>query len=209
MDYTDISLQQFTQQLSSKSPVPGGGGASALAGALGCALGSMVGNLTLGKQKYSDVWQDIEMMLTQCAEIQSRLLKLIDEDAQVFAPLAAAYSLPSQTEEQKKHKEQVMEAALVRASEVPLQIMRQCCNAIDLHGEFSKKGSVLAISDVGVGVALCKAALEGASLNVFINTKAMSDRETAQCLNQQADGMLTHYCPLAEKIYREVTKRLR
>ena len=89
------------------------------------------------------------------------------------------------TEEQKAEKARVMEAALDIACSVPMTIMEKCCEAIQLHKEFAAKGSALAISDVGCGVVCCKAALMGASLNVFINTKSMANREKAEALKQK------------------------
>ena len=102
-----------------------------------------------------------------------------------------------------------MEEALKEASRVPLEIMKDCCKAIDMHAELSEKGSVLAISDVGVGAACCKAALMGASLNVFINTKSMKDRAYAERLNDEADAMREKYCPLTDEIFERVNAKLR
>ena len=139
----------------------------------------------------------------------SPLLKQIDEDARVFEPLSKAYGLPKETEEQKAEKEKIMEACLHEACSVPMEIMVKCCEAIELQKEFAAKGSSLAISDAGVGVAFCKAALQGASLNVFINTKSMKERDYADGLNKQAMDMLAKYVPMADEIYESVFARLR
>lgn len=209
MNMIEKTCEQFVTALASKEPVPGGGGVSAYVGALAVALGNMVGNLTVGKKKYQAVEQDIVFLMEQSAFLQQELLLLVDEDAKVFAPLAKAYGLPKETEEQRAYKEQLMETALRDASSVPLKIMEKCCDAIDLHRQFAVKGSAMAISDVGVGVILAKAALRGASLNVFINTKAMLDRQYAQKIDSLADNMLEKYCPLAEQIYVDVEAKLR
>nr|WP_184311853.1 cyclodeaminase/cyclohydrolase family protein [Anaerosolibacter carboniphilus] len=169
------SCDDFLQELSSKSPVPGGGGASAYVGALGMALGSMVGNLTLGKKKYKDVEEDIHELLGKSEEIILQLKDLVARDAEVFYPLSQAYGLPQNTEEEKKEKDEKLQQAIIGATIVPLDIARYCLKAIDLHGEYAQKGTRIAISDVGVGVAFCKAALQGAKLNVLINTKMMKD----------------------------------
>lgn len=209
MRFADKQLAVFIEELASKASVPGGGGASALVGAVGMALGNMVGSLTVGKKKYAEVEQDIIALQAKASTLQEELLALIDRDAELFEPLSQAYGLPKDTEEQRAEKARVMEAALQAASEPPLAIMRACCAAIKLHQEFAAKGSVIAISDVGVGVVFCKAALQGASLNVFINTKAMTDRTYADQLNAAAEAMLTEYGQLADEIYSSVTGRLK
>ena len=181
----ETTLLQFIKALSSKAPVPGGGGASALAGAIGTALASMVGNLTSGKKKYAEYQPDIERILEEAERLTTKLLQLIEEDAAVFEPLSKAYGLPKGTPEELAHKEEVMEGALYEASLVPLRIMETAVEAIRLQEELSVKGSVLAISDVGVGAKLLEAALQGASLNVYINTKLMKNREQAEALIQE------------------------
>ena len=209
MKITDNSCAAFVSVLATKAPVPGGGGASALCGAIGTALGNMVGSLTVGKKKYAAVEPEIKAMQAQCDAIQAELLALVERDAEVFAPLAAAYGLPKDTEEQRAHKEAVMEAALKAACAVPLAIMEQCCKAIELMEGFAAKGSRLAISDAGVGAALTRAALEGASLNVFINTKSMKDREYAQQLEDEANALLDKYCAKADEVFDAVFARIR
>ncbi len=207
MDFTKQSCQEFVQVLASKEPVPGGGGASALVGAIGMALGNMVGSLTVGKKKYADVQEDIIELKGKADALQDELLELVRRDAEVFEPLSRAYGMPKETDEQKQEKERVMEAALKEACDVPLQIMEKCCNAIDLHEDFEKKGTAIAISDVGVGVVMCRAALQGASLNVFINTKIMKDRAHADEANKKANDMLSAYCAKADEIYERVSRR--
>ena len=209
MGFLNQDIQAFTDVLASKASVPGGGGASALVGAVGTALGSMVGALTVGKKKYADVEAEIIELMKKADEVRAELLKQIDEDARVFEPLSKAYGLPKETEEQKAEKARSMEACLHEACSVPMEIMVKCCEAIELQKEFAAKGSSLAISDAGVGVAFCKAALQGASLNVFINTKSMKERDYADGLNRKALDMLDKYVPMADEIYESVFARLR
>ena len=209
MSFLNQEIQAFTDVLASKASVPGGGGASALVGAVGTALGSMVGALTVGKKKYADVEAEIIELMKKADVVRAELLKQIDEDARVFEPLSKAYGLPKETEEQKAEKEKIMEACLHEACSVPMEIMVKCCEAIELQKEFAAKGSSLAISDAGVGVAFCKAALQGASLNVFINTKSMKERDYAAALNKKALDMLDKYVPMADEIYESVFARLR
>jgi formiminotetrahydrofolate cyclodeaminase len=209
MSFTQKSCESFVVELASKAAVPGGGGASALVGAVGCALGNMVGSLTVGKKKYADVEAEMFELMQKAEVVWRELLSLIQKDADVFEPLSKAYGLPKNTDEEKAEKERVMSVCLRDACSVPMDIMRKCCEAIDIIKSFAAKGSTLAISDAGVGVAFCKAALQGASLNVFINTKAMTDRPYAEQLNQEAFAMLDKYTALADEIYTGVFNRLK
>ncbi|MCR4434775.1 MAG: cyclodeaminase/cyclohydrolase family protein [Clostridiales bacterium] len=205
---TDKSCKEFIDVLASAAPVPGGGGASALVGAIGMALGSMVGNLTLGKKKYESVQADIKVILEKADAIQKELMLLVEKDAEVFEPLSRAYGLPKNTEEEKRHKEKVLEEALDLACSVPMKIMEKSLEAIRLHEELAQKGTAIAISDVGVGVLFCKSALMGASLNVFINTKLMKDKNRAEILNSRAERMIDEGVKKADEIYQEVLGRI-
>lgn len=205
MSFVSVSSAEFVSVLASKAPVPGGGGASALVGAIGTALGNMVGSLTVGKKKYADVEADIIALQAKATELQNELLHLVDQDAVVFEPLSKAYGIPKED----PNRESIMEAALKDACSVPMDIMRACAKSIDVIAEFAAKGSALAISDAGVGVAFAKAALMGASLNVFINTKSMTDKAYASKIETEADELLNKYCALADKIYESVISRLR
>ena len=209
MGFTKGTCEEFVDVLASKAPVPGGGGASALVGAIGMALGNMVGSLTVGKKKYADVEADIIAMKEKATALQADFLRLVEADAEAFEPLSKAYGMPRETEEEKAEKARVMAIVLKDACAVPMEIMEKCCEAIDVIEEFAAKGSALAISDAGVGVVFCKAALLGASLNVFINTKSMADKEYAASLNEKADKMIADYSKKADEIFASVNARLR
>ncbi len=201
-----LSCAEYVECLSSAVPgLSGGGGASALVGAIGTALGSMVGSLTVGKKKYADVEADIIAVMDKADKLRCELLGLMDADAQAFEPLAKAYGIPKDD----PGRAAVMEEALRTACGVPLQIMRAACQVIELQDELADKGSALAVSDAGVGVICCKAALMGASLNVFINTKSMADRAYAEKIEAEADDMLSVYCARADAVYGKVLKKLR
>ena len=199
------SCADFAAVLASKAPVPGGGGAAALVGALGTALCSMVGNLTVGRKKYAQYEADVKRMLEKGAAVQERLLDLVDKDAGAFEPLSKAYSIPK---DDPKHDE-TLEAATKFACEAPVEMMKACCEAIELLEEMLEKGSVTLVSDVGCGALCCAAALESASMNIFVNTKTLLDREAAAKLDDQADAMLREYMPRARKVADEVNRRLR
>jgi len=203
------TCKEFIQLLASKEATPGGGGASALVGCIGIALGNMVGSLTVGKKKYISVQADILKLKEQADKLQLELLALVEEDAKAFSPLAKAYGLPANTEEEKQEKAIVMEKALHNACAVPFKIMEKCCVAINIIHGFADKGSKIAISDAGCGVICCKAALKAASLNVFINTKLMKNKEYAQKINLQVENMLNTYIPEADKIYTQVENQVK
>ncbi len=209
MSFTTYTCEDFVDILATKAPVPGGGGASALVGAIGTALGNMVGSLTVGKKKYADVEADIIALKEKADALQKDFLHLVEEDARVFEPLSKAYGMPKDTEEEKAEKARVMEIVLKDACSVPMEIMRKCCEAIDIIEEFAAKGSVIALSDAGVGAAFCKAALLGASLNVFINTKSMANREYAESLNKEAEEMMAVYGAKADTVFEGVAGRLK
>ena len=206
---TQRSCEDFVKVLSTKEPVPGGGGAAALTGAIGVALGNMVGSLTVGKKKYAEVEPEIIELKKRSDELQDKLLAMVEKDAKVFEPLSKAYGLPTETEEQKAEKERVMAIVLRDASDVPVQIMELVMEALDIVERFSQIGSRLAISDAGCAAACCRAALNAASLNVFINTKSMKDREYAEKLNAHTEEMLKNGSAKADAIFEAVKSGLR
>lgn len=200
---------EFLEVLSSAAPVPGGGGASAAVGAFASALGMMVTNLTIGKKKYAEVEPEIREIRSKLEELREELVHLTDRDAEAFEPLAKAYGLPKETQEEKDEKERVMEKALYEASIVPLQIMRTVFLVMEHLEVLGEKGSRLAVSDVGVAVLFARAALEGASLNIYINTKMMKDRKQAEQMNEESDELIAEAGRLQEKIYASVLAKIR
>ncbi len=200
MDMTMESCRNFVEVLASNAPTPGGGGAAALVGAVGTALGNMVGSLTVGKKKYAAVEAEIVELKAKCDALQTDLLDLVKKDADGFEPLAKAYGIPKDD----PNRETILEKATLDACAVPMEIMEKCCQALDYIQIFAEKGSRLAVSDAGCGAVCCKAALQSASLNVFINTKSMKDRAAAEDLNRRANEMLEKYCALADEIFAAV-----
>lgn len=205
MSFAEMSARSFTEVLASSEPVPGGGGASALVGAIGTALASMVGNLTTGKKKYAEYEEDIQRILKKADELRNTLLPQIDEDAKCFEPLSKAYGLSKDD----PSRDEVMENALRIACTAPLAIMKTAAEAIELHAELAVKGSTLMLSDVGVGVLCCKTALMGASLSIFINVRLMKNRDFAEALKTETDSLLIKYCELADKTYADVFEKLK
>ena len=200
MDMTMESCRKFVEVLASNAPAPGGGGAAALVGAIGTALGNMVGSLTVGKKKYAAVEEEIIALQAKCDQLQKDLLDQVEADEVNFLPLAKAYGIPKDD----PNRDKIMEEATIIACSTPMKIMELCCEAIDAIAVFAEKGSRLAVSDAGCGAVCCKAALQAASLNVFINTKSLKNREVAEQMNAKANGMLDKYCALADEIFTAV-----
>lgn len=188
---------QFLSELSSNAPVPGGGGASAAVGAFAAALGMMVTNLTIGKKKYADYEEEVKTVRDRLEGLRDQLIDLVDGDAVAFEPLSKAYSIPKDDPE----RDTIMENALYEASVVPMSIMETVLAAAKELEILVEKGSKLAVSDVGVGILFAQAAIEGASLNVYINTKSMKDRERAAALDAKADAIIAEGAALKERIY--------
>ena len=204
-----MDMKDFLNVLASKEPVPGGGGACGYVAAVGMALGNMVLSLTTGKKKYAEYQEEIEELIVKAGDITNRLYECMDKDAKAFKPLSEAYGLPKDTEEQLEHRNKVMENALLIASEAPLSMMELIVEAIKLIDRISVIGSRIAISDAGVGITMCEAAMKGASLNVFFNTKLMKDRELAEDMNFKADKMLAEAAQIEEETFGRVMDAVR
>jgi len=205
MDMTLSNCREFSEKLASASPTPGGGGASALAGALGAALGQMVCNLTIGKKKYADVETEVQEITGKLDSIRLRLLDCVRKDEEAFQPLAAAYAIPKDDPK----REEILEEATLIACQPPMEMMELCCEALDMVAFLAEHGSRLAISDAGCAAAFLSCALRSASLNVFINTKSLKNRDMAEELNAKAEKMLGEFVPMAEKIFAKVEKNFR
>ena len=188
---------QFLTELSSNAPVPGGGGASAAVGAFAAALGMMVTNLTIGKKKYAEYEEELVACRARLEDLRDQLIDPVDGDAVAFEPLSKAYSIPKDD----PNRDQIMEDALYEASVVPMSIMETVLAAAKELEILVEKGSRLAVSDVGVGILFAQAAIEGASLNVYINTKLMKNRERADEMNAKADAIIAEGAALQKSIY--------
>ena len=196
----DLSLDKFSEELFSKNAIPGGGGATALVGALAVSLGAMAANLTVGKEKYAEYTTRLEEILIRAEELRLHLLELIDEDARGFGEVSKAYKL-------KPKDEEVIEKALVSAATPPLNMMEALKEVIELLDELSDKTSVLVVSDVGVGAKLAGAALSSAYLNVVVNTSLMKNKDMADSLGKKAEN-LYFYEKKADGIYDKIVKKL-
>jgi len=208
MKMAEKSSAHFIEVLASKAPVPGGGGAAAMGGAIGMALSNMVGNLTVGKKKYADVEDEVKKLLAEGSAIIEALKDLVDQDAQVFEPLSKAYGLPKDTPEQAAHKEKVMEECSIEACSVPLEIMRKSYAGIKIHERMGQIGSRLALSDVGCGVVFLKAALISGQLNVMINLGAIKNEIFLKETTAEMKQLVEEGSHLADQTLTDVMKEL-
>ena len=200
------TCREFIDVLASREPVPGGGGASALTGAIGIALGAMVGELTVGKEKYAEHEAEISNLIFRSQELIQQFDELVTKDAEAFLPLAEAYKMPKSTPEESEAREQAVQAALVAAAEVPLEIAENCVKALRILDSFSLIGSRMAVSDAGTGAAICLAALKGARLNVLVNLQLMKDKEKRKELSDKLDASTDTGIHLADITYARVEK---
>lgn len=200
------TCREFIDVLASREPVPGGGGASALTGAIGIALGAMVGELTVGKEKYAEHEAVISNLIFRSQELIQQFDELVTKDAEAFLPLAEAYKMPKSTPEESEAREQAVQAALVAAAEVPLEIAENCVKALRILDSFSLIGSRMAVSDAGTGAAICLAALKGARLNVLVNLQLMKDKEKRKELSDKLDAITDTGIHLADITYARVEK---
>ncbi|MCQ2502491.1 MAG: cyclodeaminase/cyclohydrolase family protein [Saccharofermentans sp.] len=194
------TVNGFLEELASGAPTPGGGGASAICGAIAAALGSMVGNLTSGKKKYAEYQEEIEETIAKCGGLVKEFEDLARRDEEVFAPLAKAYSIPKDQE----GRDEILEGVLKDASTAPYEIVVKANETAKILERLAVIGSRLAISDVGVAAAACGTAAKGAAMNVYINTKSMKDRVYAEDLNRKTDSLVDETAEICDKVYKQV-----
>jgi formiminotetrahydrofolate cyclodeaminase len=200
-----MTLAEFTGALSSSAPTPGGGGAAAAVAALSSSLCAMVLNLTTGKKKYAEFQPEIEALLQKLDGLTPELLGYIDRDAEAFAPLAAAYGIPKD----EPGRAETLEAALVAAAKVPLALLQTLrTEAVPVIARLNAIGSRLVISDGAVAASLCRAAAEGAYVNIRVNTRLMRDREAAQAFDAEAAEALRDVSRRCGSAYDDIMKGL-
>ena len=198
---TELSCEEFADRLAARESVPGGGGAAALVGALGAALCSMAGAFTVGKARYAAVEDEVQALMDEAEDVRFRLLELVHEDAEGFSPLAAAYALPKDDPTRAAQ----IERATQNACMAPLAMVGECCRAITILERMGELCSRLLISDVACGALLVRAALETASVNVYVNTSALTERSVADRIESTCSELIEEYVPRAERLASKMT----
>jgi formiminotetrahydrofolate cyclodeaminase len=205
---TSKTLTEFLDALASSAPAPGGGSVSALSGALGAALVSMVCNLTLGKKKYADVQDDIAALVEKSEALRHELADLLEADVKAYTGVSQAYKLPKDTPDEQATRSEAIQEALKKATVVPMQIAEACVKVLDLCTPAAEKGNVYAVSDAGVAALMAEAALRSAALNVMININAIKDQEFARKMGDELVALLDGKPALKDQIYDLVVEKL-
>jgi glutamate formiminotransferase/formiminotetrahydrofolate cyclodeaminase len=205
---TEKPVKSFLDELASSAPAPGGGSVAALAGALGAALISMVNNLTIGKEKYAGVQDDIKALLKKSEGLRHKLADLLEEDVAVYTQLSQTMKMPRDTEEQKAARARAMDRDLKAAAEVPLSVAEACVSVMELCRPVAEKGNINAISDVGVGILMAEAGLRSAALNVLINLGWIKDERYVSDTRKKLDALLEGKPALRDEIYELVASKL-
>ena len=205
---TKSSIATFLDDLASERPTPGGGGAAAVCGAIGAALVSMVANLTIGKKNYEAVWEDLKIVNTEAEALRAELTRAIEEDVVAFNSVMGAYALPRATDEEKAKRTAAIQGALKDATLAPLRSVKACFGVIRLSASVAEKGNLNVISDAGVAVLAANAGLRSAALNVFINAKAIKDRDFAEKQIAEVNALTAQAADMTESVYQAVRTKI-
>ena len=202
------STAAFLDALASAAPTPGGGGAAAVMGAMGAALVSMVGQLTIGKKGYEDVEAEMGAVLAASEDLRRRMTAMVAEDAMAFDSLMAAYRLPRTSDAEKAARSAAIQQGLKAATLAPLACARAAAEGVRLAAQAVELGNVNVISDVSVGVLACWAALRSAALNVNINAPQIQDKVFVDHAVTELETLLAECGPLAEAVHARVQQRM-
>ena len=189
MRLRDLRLGEFAQEVASSSPAPGGGSVAAYAGVQGYALVAMVCRLTLGREKFSAVQDEIKSLLEVAVEKQEQLLVLVEEDTQGFTMVMEALRLPKDCEEEKMFRREALEKATVKAALIPLLTATECLAGLREMPSLLRKGNPNALSDMGVAALMFKSGIEGALYNVQINAAGLKTLEKKKDLLAQCQAI--------------------
>lgn len=202
------TIATFLDDLASERPTPGGGGAAAVCGAIGAALVSMVANLTIGKKNYEAVSEDLAAVKAKAEALRAELTGAIEEDVVAFNAVMGAYGLPRASDEEKAKRTLAIQAALKDATLTPLRAVKACFDVIELSAAAAEKGNLNVISDAGVAVLAANAGLRSAALNVFINAKAIKDRDFAETQLAEVNALLSRAAEMTEQVYQTVRTKI-
>ncbi len=203
-----MKIDDFMEELSSSSPAPGGGSVAALSGSLGASLIEMVCNLTVGKEKYKDNWEDIEKVLKKVPGLRMRLLELVDEDTNAFNDVMAAFRMPKETDEQKQARSAKIQEGYKKAIATPIETAIACMEVLELSLPISTKGNPNSITDVGVGAQMAATGLDGAIFNVKINLGSIKDQDFVVAKNKEINELIDRKNKVLTEVLKNVDERL-
>ena len=208
MGVTDQTVEEFLASVAAPTPTPGGGSVSALAGALSVALSRMVGGLAVGKKGYEAVERELAQLEAKARKTQARLEALVGEDQRAYDSVIAAMHMPKSSDREKAARVDAMQAAYRRATEVPLETMERCVEALEIAEAAVKKGNRGATTDVAVAILLAEAAIRGASLNCTINLASIRDEAFRTQAEERVEALLKRADAIGHEAMAVVTGRL-
>jgi len=182
----DLSLRAFSDDLASDRPVPGGGSAAAYAGTLGAALAAMVARISAKKSEVAS----IDTLVSEVDNLRADFLRLVDDDSAVFATVSEAMRMPKATDAEKSARRDRLQAALLAASRVPLEVAKTGRRLLDACERGLETATPATISDLGVGALMAEAAIRGAALNVMVNLASIRDAGQVKALSEDLDRAL-------------------
>jgi len=203
-----MAMNSFLSELASSSPAPGGGSVAALSGTLGASLIEMVCNLTVGKEKYKDAWEEMDSVSRKVAKNRKRLLQLVDEDTNAFNDVMAAFRMSKETDEEKALRSAAIQKGYKNAISTPIDTAMQCLEVLELSVPVSEKGNPNSISDVGVGADMASTGLDGAIMNVRINLGSIKDQDYVEEKKRELEEMKKKRSELLEIIRERVESKL-
>ncbi len=203
-----MKVNGFLSELASSSPAPGGGSVAALAGSLGAALSSMVCNLTIGKEKYADVQDEIKETLKKSEQLRKDLTKLIDEDTEAFNDVMKAFKMPKDTEGQKKKRSKAIQDGYKTAAKVPLKTAKTCEKILDVALVIAEKGNQNSITDAAVSALMAQAGVESAILNVKINLGSIKNETFVKKISSELDKLRKNTVKKTKNIIKIVNSKM-
>lgn len=202
----DKTLKGFLEELASASPAPGGGSVAALCGSLASALCSMVCRLTIDKKKYESVSDEFKTILEKTEFYRNEFTRLIDEDTNAFNLVMEAYKLPKTTDDEKEKREKAVEAALKKAADIPMEVLKYASEMIEFSITAANKGNVNSLSDSGVAALLLQSAGVAALYNIIINLKLIKDDEYVEA-KQNEINLYTHKIESFSSVIKEIAQK--
>ncbi len=185
--YADYTVKVLLEKTASSSPVPGGGSMAALGAAIAAGLSEMVANLTIGKNGFNHVQEQMKKIAEQAVLLREKLLKDIDRDSDAFKKVMEAFSLPRETNEEKTIRSNIIQSKLKNAALIPLEVAEDALNILGLAGTAVKEGNKNAITDGVVSAMMARTAALSALYNVKINLKSIKDEDFVRKLDQQIE----------------------
>ncbi len=198
--YSTEPLQVYLDDAAANKPAPGGGSVSACVGALGAALVSMVCNLTVGREKFADVDAEMTALVAASEAARARLERLLQEDTTAYNGVITAFKMPKDTDAEKAARKAAVQAGLIIAADVPLEICRVAVEVCRLSKTAAELGNPQAVTDAGIGAILGEAAVVGAALNVRINLGSIEDRDYTSVAAAQIDEIQAEAAALRAEV---------